>query len=145
MSNHWKAKVGSAAFALAVALIVVSPSYGFWFLFGYPHHTNDTSHSGSCCRPDYGYVYHHKNTHDEPFFKEGTSSEHYAVHHTAEAAKRCVRVEEECLGGPAPEQREVQVEKVVVRVQKCGYTRCRSVCHDCCRHRSHRFSGRCGK
>ncbi|MBI3892126.1 MAG: hypothetical protein HY303_11425, partial [Candidatus Wallbacteria bacterium] len=53
----------------------------FWFLFGYPPHTNSRSHYDSCCDPDYGYVYHHDNTHDEPFFHEQTDSEHYAAHH----------------------------------------------------------------
>lgn len=81
MTTHWKVRIGSVAFALAAALFVTTPSYGFWFLFGYPHHTNDTGHYGSCGDADHGYIYHHQNTHNEPFFKEQTSSEHYAAHH----------------------------------------------------------------
>lgn len=147
MSNHWKARVGSAAFALAAALIVVSPSYGFWFLFGTPHHANDTGHDGCCCEPDYGYVYHHKNTHDEPYFKEGAASEHVAVHHARPVVKRCEAVEEECAPDPAQEQGqcEVEVEKVVVRRHGCSHEGAHDGCHDSCQSRCHHAHGRCGK
>ena len=83
MTKHRWAKFGSMALTLATALVVVSPSYGFWFLFGYPYHSNSAGHYDSCCDPDYGYVYHHQNTHDEPFFHEQTASEHHAAHHGA--------------------------------------------------------------
>lgn len=99
MTTHWRAKAGSIAFALAAALFVASPSYGFWFLFGYPHHSNSSSHYDDCCAPDYGYVYHHENSHDEPYFKEQGSSEHFDSHHRS--------AQPACKSQKAPDKKKV--------------------------------------